>query len=183
MGYARVMDFALEDALVMLARTPAVLRALLRGLPDEWTRANYGPRTWSAAEVLGHFIHTEREDWIPRARHLLERGDSSPFPPFDRNGGAPLMSKALDELLDIFARERDANIATLRSLVRDERDLEREGVHPALGPVTMRNLLATWVVHDFNHIAQMCKAMAYQYKSEVGPWEAYLSVLAPPNPR
>ncbi len=166
----------------MLTRTPGVVRALLADVDGAWTHENYGEKTWSAVEVLGHLIYAEREDWIPRARHILEHGASRPFPPFDRNGLAPLMSKSLDELLDLFERERAASVASLRELVRVS-DLEREGLHPALGPVTMRNLLATWVVHDFNHIAQMCKAMAYQHRGEVGPWEAYLSVLSPPNPR
>jgi len=177
------MRYTLDEAHLVLSRTPGVLRALVQGLGDAWTRENYGPGTWSAVEVVAHLIHAERTDWIPRARWVLEHGPARPFEPFDRNGHAPLMGRSLDELLDLFERERATSLAELHRLVTSEAELDREGMHPALGRVTLRNLLATWVVHDLNHIAQMCKAMAHQYKGEVGLWEAYLSVLAPPNPR
>ncbi len=177
------MRLTLPDTDRFLSRTPGVLGALVRGLGKEWTHADYGSGTWSAAEVVAHLIHAERTDWIPRARIILEHGDSRPFDAFDRNGHATLMRHSLDELLDLFARERAASLAELRRLVTSEADLDRPGTHPALGRVTLRNLLATWTVHDLNHIAQMCKAMAYQCKGEVGAWEAYLSILSPPNPR
>lgn len=177
------MNVTLPAVVAMLERTPATLRAILEGVPDEWTSPSYGPGTWSAKEVVAHLIHGERTDWIPRLRIMLEHGAARPFGAFDRAGHAGLMSSSLAELLDVFERERAEGLRDLRALVRSEADLAREGRHPALGRVTIGNLLATWVVHDLNHIGQICKAMAWQYKAEVGPWEAYLSVLAPPNPR
>lgn len=177
------MDYALDTAIPILSRMPRVLRTLLHDLPDSWTTPDYGPGTWSAREIVAHLIHGERTDWIPRARHILAHGASRPFEPFDRAGHAPLMVHPLAELLDLFDRERLGSLDALRSMGLGAADLAREGLHPALGRVTMRNLLATWVVHDLNHLAQVCKAMAFQYRDEVGAWEAYLSVLAPPNPR
>jgi uncharacterized damage-inducible protein DinB len=178
------MEFQLERDVSILARTPAVLRALLAELPREWTHARYGEGTWSAHEVVGHLIHGEQTDWIPRVRHLLELGESKPFEPFDRRGHESLCaSKSLPELLDLFEKIRRENIAALRSLPLSHELLSRRGRHPAFGPVTLGQLLATWVVHDLNHIAQICKAMAYQHRDAVGPWEQYLSILAPPAPR
>lgn len=168
----------------ILERTPAVLRALLSGLDATWVQRPYGPNTWSAHEVVAHLIFAERTDWLPRARHILAHGNASPFPPFDRAGHAGLAREhATEELIDLFARERAEGLAALDALRLTEADLARSGLHPALGPVTLGNLLATWAVHDLNHIAQISKALAFQQREAVGAWANYLSVLAPPNPR
>lgn len=177
------MEFGLDTALTVLSRTPRVVRALLEGLPDAWTTPAYGPGTWSAKEIVAHLIFGERTDWIPRARVILQHGPARPFDPFDRAGHWDILAKPLAELLTLFETERAASLSALRSLNLAEADLDRAGLHPALGPATLSNLLAAWVVHDLNHIAQICKAMAHQYKDAVGPWQAYLSILAPPNPR
>jgi hypothetical protein len=175
--------FDIDGTGQILARTPRVIRTLLDGLPDELARANYGPNTWSPHEVVGHLIHGEKTDWMPRLR-LIMQGREPTFEPFDRNGHQAICrEKTTGELLALFSSLREANVAELRSLKLAETDFERRGRHPALGPVTIGQLLATWVAHDLNHIAQICKALAYQHRQEVGPWEAYLSILAPPAPR
>lgn len=178
------MPFEPARDVQVLARTPSVLRSLLGGLPDELLRAGYGPGSWSPHEIVGHLIHGERTDWIPRARHILEHGESVPFAPFDRQGHAVLCrSHDTGELLDLFERERAASIGHLRGLPLDESSLSRTGLHPALGRVTLSELLCTWTVHDLNHVAQVAKAVAFQRRADVGAWEAYLSILAPPAPR
>lgn len=178
------MEIDLSESLPILQRTPNTLRTLLSGLPETWTHRDYGPSTWTAHQVIGHLIWGERTDWIPRARHILMHGDESAFARFDRAGHLPLcQSHSLAELLDIFALERAASLDALRDLGITTHMLHRAGMHPALGRVTLGNLLATWVVHDLNHIAQVSKAMAFQYHEAVGPWRQYLSILAPPNPR
>lgn len=178
------MEFDLETTGEILSRTPGVLHALLAGLPDAMTHANYGPGIWSPHEVVGHLIHGEKTDWMPRARLILEQGDAVPFEPFDRQGHQSLCrEKTLGQLLEQLAALRQANLAELRAMPLTRENLSRRGRHPALGAVTLAELLATWVVHDLNHIAQICKALAYQHRREVGPWEAYLSILAPPAPR
>ena len=137
-----------------------------------------------AREVVAHLVYAERTDWLPRVGHLLAHGDAVAFEPFDRAGHGDLLQRySLAELLDLFERERAAALAALASLKLADADLARPGLHPALGPVTLGNLLATWAVHDRNHIAQISKAIAYQYGGQVGPWREYLSILAPPNPR
>jgi hypothetical protein len=178
------MEFAIDGTGQVLARTPRVVRTLVEGLPDGLVRANYGPGTWSPHEVIGHLIHGEKTDWMPRARRILAVGEAVAFEPFDRGGHTALCrEKTTAELLDLFESLRTANLAELRSMPLKQTDLARRGLHPALGPVTLSQLLATWVVHDLNHIAQICKGIAYQHRTEVGPWEAYLSILAPPSPR
>jgi hypothetical protein len=168
----------------ILARTPAVLRTLLEGLPDDLVRANYGPETWSPHEIVGHLVHGEQTDWMPRFRHIYDAGDTIPFAPFDRNGHVSLCrEKSPRELLEIFQALRATNLAELRSKPVQPADLARRGRHPALGTVTLSQLLATWAVHDLNHISQVCKAIAFQQSKAVGPWEAYLSILAAPAPR
>ncbi len=178
------MNCTLETSLAMLARTPGVLRAMLVGVDERWTEPDYGPGTWSAREVVAHLIFGERTDWVPRIMHILEHGQTRAIQPFDRAGHKPLLAgHTLVELLDIFERERAEALARVRSMSLNETDLSRTGTHPKLGSVTLGNLLATWVVHDLNHVSQIAKAMAYQYKSEVGAWEQYLSILGPPSPR
>jgi hypothetical protein len=154
------------------------LDAYLRGLPEGWTSANEGPDTWSAYDILGHLIHGERTDWLPRIRRVLEDGDTRAFEPFDRFAQQrESVGKSVSDLLDEFAAARRANLDDFRSLGLEESDLDRRGRHPSLGGVTMRNLLATWVVHDLGHIAQVSRVMAKRYTEDIGPWIAYLPVV------
>jgi hypothetical protein len=170
------MDFDLDEAIPILERTPAVLSTLLDDLPDDWTRVNEGAETWSPSEVIGHLIHGERTDWIPRARIILKQDRYRRFDPFDRF--AELKSdRPLKDRLAEFDQLRSGNVATLRGWNLKERDLELTGEHPELGTVTMRQLLAPWVVHDLSHIAQITRTMARAYTEAVGPWTAYFRVL------
>lgn len=172
------MRFSVEDALSVLARTPRALDALLRGLPERWTACDEGGSGWSPFEVVGHLIHGEEADWLARTRRLLEHGESLAFDPFDREAQKHASrGKELGELLDRFAALRAANLAEIRALALGEAELDRRGRHPALGTVTLRELLATWVVHDLGHLRQIARAMAKEYAGEVGPWAAYLPVL------
>ncbi|MFI5372319.1 MAG: DinB family protein [Candidatus Eisenbacteria bacterium] len=172
------MEFALDDAIAVLRRTPAVLDAWLRGLPDTWVRATEGPGTWSPFEVVGHLIHGEHTDWIPRTRIIIEHGEGRTFVPFDRFAQATLLrDRTLESLLDEFAATRADNLATLEGLRLTPADLARTGRHPELGTVTLAQLLATWVAHDLDHLVQVARVMARRYGDEVGPWTAYLSVL------
>jgi hypothetical protein len=167
----------------VLERTPAVLRVLLDGLPPEWTAAREGPESWSPYDVLGHLIHGERTDWIPRAEMILRVGDAEPFTPFDRVAMfRESAGMSLGELLDTFARLRGDNLARLRALGLTPADLDRRGRHPELGAVTLGQLLATWVVHDLSHIRQIVRVMGRQYAEAVGPWSAYLPMLRPGAP-
>jgi hypothetical protein len=177
------MAMSVQRAVVVLERTPRVVSGLLKGLGPEWVDRPYGEGTWPAREVVAHLIHAERTDWMVRVRHILQQADSSALPAFDRAGHKGLLEQTLDELLDEFARERVASVEALRALGLGEADMARGGVHPALGAVTLGNLVATWAVHDLNHVSQIAKAMAFQLRGEVGAWEAYLSILAAPNPR
>jgi hypothetical protein len=155
-----------------------VLDALLRGLPDEWTASNEGPDTFTPFDVVGHLIHSERTDWVVRARIILEHGPAVPFEPFDRFAQSEQSrGKRLPDLLDEFARLRAQNLETLRGLRLTDSDLERTGSHPTLGTVTLRQLLATWVAHDLSHVGQVVRVMAKQYRETVGPWRAYLPLL------
>jgi hypothetical protein len=172
------MNFSIEDAVAVLSRTPETLRQWLSGLPEEWIRGDEGPDTFSAWDVVGHLLHGEHADWIPRARRILVEGTAQPFEPFARRAHRTLYAgRSIDELLKELAGARAANLATLRAWGFDDRALDRRGLHPELGEVTLRQLLATWVVHDLGHIAQGARVMAKQYASEVGPWQAYLPVL------
>ena len=162
----------------MLERTPAVLRSLLQDLPAEWTSGNEGPSTWSPFDVVGHLIHGERADWIPRIEHILHHGDAVAFPPFDREAMfAASKDRTLAELLDDFSALRTQSLARLDALRLTEADLARNGRHPEFGVVTMGQHLSTWVVHDLTHVNQAVRVMAKQYDAAVGPWRAYLSVL------
>lgn len=172
------MSFQLTDAIAVLERTPATLRALLQGLPDAWTSSDEGPDTFAAFDNVGHLIHGERADWIPRARIILAQDANRRFEPYDRFAQIrESRGKSLTELLDELARLRAENLATLRGWNLSERELSLEGEHPELGPVTLRQLLATWVAHDLGHIAQTARVMAKQYREAVGPWRAYLPIL------
>jgi hypothetical protein len=172
------MDFDLDEGMAVLARTPATLRALFEGLPRGWVEGNEGPETWSAFDVLGHLIHGERTDWIARTRILLEHGTEKPFDPFDRFAHFEASKgKSIDDLLEEFAGLRERNLETLRDMNLSAEDLDKEGMHPELGAVTLRELLATWVTHDLGHLAQISRAMAKQYGDQVGPWGAYLPIL------
>jgi len=169
----------LEEAIPVLARTPAALDAMLRGLPEGWIAAHEGGETWSPEGVIGHLIHGEQTDWMPRVRRILADGDSRAFDPFDRLAQQTASKgRSLPDLLDELARLRAANLRDLGALGLTDADLDRRGRHPALGPVTLRQLLATWVAHDLDHIVQVSRVLASQYADEVGPWRAYLRVIS-----
>jgi hypothetical protein len=169
--------FNVERSFEVLQRTPATLRTLLDGLSDFWTSSNYGPDTFSPFDVVGHLIHAERTNWMTRARLILA-GDRSPFPPFDRYAMYKASKgQSMSDLLETFATLREKNIEDLRALNVKPAELERRGTHPDFGPVTLAQLLATWVVHDLNHLHQIAKSMAFQYRDAVGPWRAFLSIL------
>jgi hypothetical protein len=172
------MQQNLQHTMALLARTPSSLNALLRDLPQEWTMQNEGGNTFNAFDVIGHLIHGERTDWMPRARRILEFGETRAFDPFDRRAqGGESEGKLLGQLLDEFARLRSDNLAELRSLKLGPEDLNRRGLHPALGTVTLSQLLATWAAHDLTHLHQISRIMAHQYREAVGPWSAYLGVM------
>lgn len=172
------MALTIDEVTGVLARTPAVLDALLRGLPAEWTGATEGEGTWSPFDVVGHLIHGERTDWMPRVRHILEQGEGRPFERFDRSAHLEAgRGKTLGQLLDGFATLRAENLAALRVLHLTDAELERRGLHPDLGAVTLGQLLATWVAHDLNHLIQISRVMARRLKADCGPWTAYLRVL------
>jgi DinB superfamily len=172
------MEHNLQDTISLLTRTPSALNALLRDLPESWTRRNEGENTWSAFDVIAHLIHAERTDWIPRAKMILEFGETKAFVPFVRGGHArEIQGKSLENLLDTFARVRAENLEQLRALNLRPEDLARRGRHPALGVVTLSELLATWAAHDLTHLHQISRVMAHQYREAVGPWSKYLGVL------
>jgi DinB superfamily len=172
------VSFDLTETLDLLERTPAVVGALLRGTSASWHGVNEGPDTWSAIDVVGHLIHGEETDWVPRARIILEHGEDRPFDPFDRFAQfGRFAGWSLDRLLDRFAELRRTNLEIVRNWRLTEAQLELPGRHPELGAVTLRELLATWAVHDLNHIAQISRVMAKRYTGEVGVWREYLSVL------
>ena len=174
----RMSQHDLASSIEILTRTPAALSALLAGVSEPWTRSNCGPDTFSPFDVLGHLIHGERTDWIPRARWILAKGASEPFPPFDRFAQQhESVGKSMDDLLREFELLRSRSVSELVDLRLDGAQLELTGLHPALGTVTLRQLLATWVVHDLDHLAQIARALAYRHRSEVGPWSAYLPIL------
>ena len=172
------MEFNLAHTINLLNRTPKVLRALLEGLPSEWINSNEGEETWSPYDVMGHLIHGERTDWIPRAKIIMEEGESRAFESFDRFAQfEESAGKSVEELLKVFATLRHKNIEQLLAMNITPSDLNRRGQHPALGVVTLGQLLATWVTHDHSHIVQIARTMARQYQDAVGPWQEYLSVL------
>lgn len=172
------MEHNLQQTIALLSRTPASLDALLRDLPESLTLTNEGEKTWSALDVIGHLIHGERADWMPRAKMILELGETQTFVPFDRWAQErDSRGKSLGELLDEFTRLRAENLAELRKMNLQPQDLSRKEQHPALGVVTLSQLLATWAVHDLTHVHQISRIMAHQYRQQVGPWDKYLGVL------
>ena len=174
------MEFTVECGEDILRRTPAALRALLSDLTDDWTAADEGTGTWSPYQVVGHLTHVEECDWIDRTRVILEHGTNHVFEPVDREAGlARFHDWTLNDLLDRFETARRANLHALEALV-DAGDLGRRGVHPDFGEVTLSQLLATWVVHDLNHVGQIVKTMAKQYGEAVGPWRAFLPIIDAP---
>lgn len=175
------MMFDLAQAMEVLERTPTVLRSMLAGLSDVWLHGTAGPDTFSPFDVVGHLITGERTDWMVRTRLILESGVAVPFSKYDRYAQfEESRGKSLAELLDTFEQLRRDHLAALRAMRLSAADLGKHGLHPALGEVTLEQLLATWVAHDLNHIAQIAKAMATQYEKEVGPWRAYLGILKNP---
>ena len=172
------MEFHLEEAVSILRRTPESLRALLKDLPPAWATGNEGGDSWSPYDVLGHLIHGEETDWLPRARIILEHGEAQAFTPFDRFAQFERSrGKSLDELIDEFAARREENLAALTELKITPEQLSRRGTHPELGSVTLGQLLATWVAHDLSHVAQILRVMCRQYAEAVGPWQQYLPIL------
>jgi len=172
------MEFDLDHAKEILDRTPRVLRSMLHGLSDDWTRNNEGADTWSPYDVVGHLVHGERTDWLVRAELILKQGKSKPFTPFDRFGQfRESAGKSLDDLLDEFEDVRKQNLEKLADWRLSDEQLRLEGMHPVFGVVTLRQLLSTWATHDLAHIGQIARVMAKQYIDAVGPWRAYLPIL------
>ena len=172
------MEFELAHAIEILERTPATLNTLLRNLPESWLVQNEGPETWSPYDVVGHLIHGDETDWIPRAQIILEHGEERAFEPFDRVAMfEESKGKSIVELLDTFAQLRAENLRELQSMNLTSDLLDKRGRHPELGVVTLKQLLSTWVVHDLGHIRQVVRVMSKQYGEAVGPWKAYLSIL------
>ncbi len=175
------MELKPVDAVAVLERTPATLQGMLGGLPEAWLLGNEGPDTFSPRDVVGHLIHGEETDWIPRMRIILEHGESVPFTPFDRFAfRTASVGHTTDALLERFAALRRESLRALGRVTLDAPTLSRTGTHPALGRVTLGQLLATWVVHDLGHVKQVVRAMARQYREAVGPWREYLTILDRP---
>ncbi|HYL64726.1 MAG TPA: DinB family protein [Candidatus Methylomirabilis sp.] len=171
------MQHHLPDTIALLSRTPAALNAFLRDLPDAWTHGNEGENTWNPFEIVAHLIHAERTAWIPRAKMILELGETRTFAALERAPKDQERAQPLALLLDQFAFLRSENLAELRALNLRQEDLQRRGRHPVFGPVTLSQLLATWATHDLTHLHQISRVMAHQYRQTVGPFSAYLGVL------
>ncbi|PRX56450.1 DinB family protein [Flagellimonas meridianipacifica] len=172
------MVFELDKAIEILERTPASIETLLHGISNEWLMHNEGDNTWSPYEIIGHLIHGEKTDWIPRAKIILSQSQNKTFEPFDRFAqNKQGQTKTISELLKEFKKLRAENIKELLALNIDKLALKKTGIHPELGEVNLQELLSTWVVHDLGHIAQISRVMAKQYKDEVGVWQAYLGIL------
>ncbi|MEJ8817740.1 DinB family protein [Lacibacter sp. H407] len=173
------MKFDRKKAVEILERTPLVLNSLLREVSEEWVINNEGADTFSPYDVVGHLIHGEKTDWVVRAKIILEYGVNKPFDPYDRFAQfEESKGKSLEQLLDEFEAIRKENVAWLQAIELTETDLERKGMHPVLGEVTLRNLLSTWVVHDLTHIAQITRVMSKQYVEEMGPWPQFFRILS-----
>jgi hypothetical protein len=170
------MEQKLENTVALLERTPRVLNALLRGLPEEWTERNEGEGTWTVYEVMKHLVKAEGQNWVPRARMILEVGEARAFPVFERVAEG-VEKKSMEMLLDEFAGARAENLETVRGWGLTQSDLTKRGLHPTFGAVTLGELLATWAAHDLTHLHQISRVMAVQYKEAVGPWVAFLGVM------
>jgi len=172
------MQFELMQGTEILKRTPQTVSALLGNLSEPWVTQNEGPETWSPYDIIGHLIHAEETDWIPRVKMILEHGESRAFEPFDRFAMIEKSKgKTMAQLLELFKDMRSKSLAELDRMNVTEDSLSRRGKHPELGQVTLSQLLATWVVHDLGHIAQIARVMSKQYGEAVGPWQAYLPIL------
>lgn len=172
------MEYNVDKALEILKRTPKILKVYLENLSDEWIFCDEGENTWSAFDVVGHLIHGEKTDWIPRLKIVLNDSESKTFEPYDRFAQfEESKGKTLKQLLEEFSILRNQNLSFLKSLHISKEDFTKKAIHPSLGEVTLKNLLATWVTHDLGHIAQISRVMAKQNKNEVGPWIAYISIL------
>ena len=172
------MNFELEKSIGVLSKTPFVIESLLKGLSEDWLKNNEGENTWSPYDILGHLIHGEKTDWIPRVKIILSNSDHKTFEPFDRFAQMKRDSEIpIESLLEEFKALRTNSLKILESLQIDDLKLKEKGIHPELGEVSLKELLSTWVVHDLGHIAQISRVMAKQYKSQVGPWTAYLGIL------
>lgn len=172
------MNFKLKQSIQILSRTPSVIETLLTGLPDEWIFNNEGPDTWSPFDIVGHLIHGEKTDWIPRARIILSDREDKTFIPFDRFAQFEnSKGKSLEQLLKEFKELRKENIQALQALKIDQEKLNAKGIHPDFGAVTLKQLLATWTVHDLSHIHQMTRVLGKNYQTEAGPWKAFISIL------
>ncbi len=175
------MEIQYDQAVAILRRTPGALNTLLAGLPDAWTQAVEGSGTWSAYDVVGHLLHGDTTDWIPRIRIILNEGEARAFPTINRTAMfEESQGKTLEQLLDAFAVTREANLETLAGLGITPDQLALKGTHPSLGPVTLGNLLASWSTHDLNHLGQIVEVLAHQYMDAVGPWKQYLGILNRP---
>jgi uncharacterized damage-inducible protein DinB len=173
------MEFQLDEAKEILRRTPATLKSLLRHIPEEWANANEGSESWSPFDVVGHLVHAEEADWIPRARVILKYGESGTFEPFDRFAMfEKSRGQSLNDLLDRFERLRAESLKELEGMNLKPEMWGKRGTHPELGVVTLSQLLSTWVVHDLGHIGQIVRVMAKQYTEAVGAWQTYLPVLS-----
>lgn len=176
------MTFDLTEATAQLSRTPAVLRALVEPLPEPWLHVTEGPGTWSPIQVVRHLTWGEEDDWIPRARLILEQQDRAPFVPFDREAGeARYADLNIRVLLDEFSRLRTANLRELRKMNLGAEHLALPGLHPTLGTVTLAQLLATWVAHDLSHLTQISRTLGRQYREAVGPWHQFMRILSTSN--
>ena len=172
------MQFNLTRSLEILERTPILIESYLSGLSDEWIHQNEGGNTWSPYDIVGHLIHGEKTDWIVRAKIIIYQEGDRTFSPFDRFAQFnDSKGKSLAQLLEEFKWMRNDNLNELRAMNITEQMLDLEGIHPELGVVKLKQLLATWVAHDLGHIAQISRVMANQYKHEVGPWQAYLGII------
>lgn len=173
-----MLVYSIEEAVSLLSRTPAVVRTLLSGLPSEWLSFRERPDGWTALDVVGHLIHGEDDDWLPRATIILTEGERRPFPPFDQQGHvAKYGTMSIEQLLGLFEKRRDERLKEFKGLRLSPSDLEKVGIHPAFGRVTLRQLLATWVAHDLNHLWQLNRILARRYRTDVGPWTAFLRIM------
>jgi hypothetical protein len=172
------MKFELDQGIAILENTPEVMQNLIGSLSAPWTSGNEGSKSWSPYDIIGHLIHGEKTDWISRMDIILNGEKDHVFEPFDRFAQFEnSKGKSLEQLLEEFSSLRKSNLAYLRSKKLSEEDLSKQAQHPDFGRVTLKELLASWVVHDLNHIAQTCRVMAHQYWQEVGPWKGYMGIL------